>query len=824
LTQTHLTKLQEDDKNHRVLYKSYFHHISSLCKEGQVQEAMNLLAEMELKNLRVGPQVYGELLQGCVYQRAFFTGQQIHAQIVKNGYFFAKNEYLETKLVIFYAKCDVSEVANSLFCKLRVQNVFSWAAIIGMHCKMGLSEEALLGFVEMQKNGFFPDNFVVPNALKACGALGWIGFGKGVHGYVVKTGFGGCVFVASSLVDMYGKCGVLEDARKVFDGMLERNAVTWNSMIVSYVQNGMSKEAVEVFYDMRVEGVEPTRVTVSSFLSASANIGALEEGKQGHAIAVIGGLELDNILGSSIINFYFKVGLIDYAELVFSRMLEKDVVTWNLLISGYAQFGQVDIALNMCRLMRSENLRFDSVTLASLLSASADISNMKLGKEGHCYCIRNNLESDVVVASSIVDMYAKCERIDYARQVFNSTIKRDIVLWNTMLAAYAELGQSGEALKLFYQMQLEGVPPNVISWNSVILGFLRSGQVSEAKDMFLQLRSLGVQPNRITWTTLISGLAQNGFPDEAILVFQQMQEAGITPNTISLVSALSACTDMAALHYGKAFHGYVTRHNIWLSIPIATSLVDMYAKCGIIDQANWVFDMILSKELPLYNAMICAYALHGRALEALAVLKQLEEEGIEPDNITFTSVLSACSHAGLVNEGLELFSHMVSKFHVKPTMEHYGCVVNLLSRCGNFDEALRLILTLPCKPDAHILGSLLAACRDCHEIELGDYLSKHLLKLEPDNPGNYVALSNAYAASGRWDEVSYMRNLMKQKGLRKVPGCSWVQIGGELHVFVAGDKSHPKTRDIYTTLALLGMEMQITGYVPMFNDTEILCS
>uniref|UniRef100_A0A2N9HES6 DYW domain-containing protein n=1 Tax=Fagus sylvatica TaxID=28930 RepID=A0A2N9HES6_FAGSY len=785
---------------------------------------MNLLAEMELKNLRVGPQVYGELLQGCVYQRAFFTGQQIHAQIVKNGYFFAKNEYLETKLVIFYAKCDVSEVANSLFCKLRVQNVFSWAAIIGMHCKMGLSEEALLGFVEMQKNGFFPDNFVVPNALKACGALGWIGFGKGVHGYVVKTGFGGCVFVASSLVDMYGKCGVLEDARKVFDGMLERNAVTWNSMIVSYVQNGMSKEAVEVFYDMRVEGVEPTRVTVSSFLSASANIGALEEGKQGHAIAVIGGLELDNILGSSIINFYFKVGLIDYAELVFSRMLEKDVVTWNLLISGYAQFGQVDIALNMCRLMRSENLRFDSVTLASLLSASADISNMKLGKEGHCYCIRNNLESDVVVASSIVDMYAKCERIDYARQVFNSTIKRDIVLWNTMLAAYAELGQSGEALKLFYQMQLEGVPPNVISWNSVILGFLRSGQVSEAKDMFLQLRSLGVQPNRITWTTLISGLAQNGFPDEAILVFQQMQEAGITPNTISLVSALSACTDMAALHYGKAFHGYVTRHNIWLSIPIATSLVDMYAKCGIIDQANWVFDMILSKELPLYNAMICAYALHGRALEALAVLKQLEEEGIEPDNITFTSVLSACSHAGLVNEGLELFSHMVSKFHVKPTMEHYGCVVNLLSRCGNFDEALRLILTLPCKPDAHILGSLLAACRDCHEIELGDYLSKHLLKLEPDNPGNYVALSNAYAASGRWDEVSYMRNLMKQKGLRKVPGCSWVQIGGELHVFVAGDKSHPKTRDIYTTLALLGMEMQITGYVPMFNDTEILCS
>lgn len=286
-TPTHLTKLQEDAKSHQVLYKSYFHHISSLCKEGQVQEAVNLLAEMELKNLRVGPQIYGELLQGCVYQRALFTGQQIHAHIVKHGDFFTENEYIESKLVIFYAKSDVLEVSNRLFRRLLVQNVFSWAAIIGMHCRMGFSEEALLGFVEMQRNGFLPDNFVVPNALKACGALGWIGFAKGVHGYVVKMGFGGCVFVASSLVDRYGKCGILEDARKVFDGMLERNVVAWNSMIVSYVQNGMSKEAVEVFYDMRVEGLEPTRVTVSSFLSASANIGALEEGKQGHAIAVL---------------------------------------------------------------------------------------------------------------------------------------------------------------------------------------------------------------------------------------------------------------------------------------------------------------------------------------------------------------------------------------------------------------------------------------------------------------------------------------------------------------------------------------------------------
>ena len=275
---------------------------------------MNLLAEMELNNLPVGPEVYIELLQGCVDERALFMGQQLHSRIVKNGDFFARNEYIETKLVIFYSNCGVLEVGSRLFRRLRVQNVFSWAAIIGLHCRIGDCEEALLSLHEMHESGVLPDNFVAPIALKACGALRWIGFGKGVHAYVAKLGLDRCVFVASSLVDMYGKCGVMEDARKVFASILERNVVAWNSLIVGYVQNGMSEKAIEVFYDMRAEGVEPSIVTVLSFLSAAANIGGLQEGKQGHAIAILGGLELDNILGSSIINFYFKVGLIDDAE------------------------------------------------------------------------------------------------------------------------------------------------------------------------------------------------------------------------------------------------------------------------------------------------------------------------------------------------------------------------------------------------------------------------------------------------------------------------------------------------------------------------------
>lgn len=589
LSLNHLYKFQEN--------KSHIKHISHQCKASQIQEALECLSNVGPNNLSNKPQIYGEILQECVYQRDFLLGQQIHANIIKNGESLAKNDYVETKLVIFYSKCDALEAANVLFNGVLERNVYSWAAIIGLYCRLGYCDEALLGFCEMLKDSVLGDNFVLPNVLKACGALMLIEFGKGVHGHVVKLGFQDCVFVASSLVDLYGKCGCIDDAWNVFDVMVERNVVTWNSMISSCVQNGLNEEAIGTFYDMRVEGFEPTRVTMVAFLSASANICGIEEGKQAHAIALLSGMDLDDILGTSIINFYSKVGLVNDAELVFSRMLKKDVVTWNLMISCYVQHDQAERGIHLCQLMRLENFEYDSVTLASILSASAELKILKLGREAHCYCIKNDLVYDVVV-SSTVNMYAKCERINVARKVFDSAKKRDLVMWNTILAAYAEIGISGETLSLFYRMQLEGVPPNVISWNLVILSLLRNGRFNEAMDIFTEMRSLGIgpKPNLLTYTTLITDLARNGLGNEATTLFCKMLEEGIQPNTVSNIGILSACKLTASLRCGKAVHGYIFRHNILLTVPLATSLVDMYAKCGNLGQAKLVFDMAVHKQ------------------------------------------------------------------------------------------------------------------------------------------------------------------------------------------------------------------------------------
>ncbi|XP_072981497.1 pentatricopeptide repeat-containing protein At5g55740, chloroplastic-like [Typha angustifolia] len=558
------THLPGKVKSSQILRKSYINRISSLCKEGLLHEAFSVLTQMEHDDLYIGPEVYGELLQGCLYDRRFFQ-------------------------------------AEDLFLRQLKPNVFSWAAMIGMHCRLGFYGKALMDFCQMLESGIFPDNFAVPNALKASSALQWIGFGKGIHGYVWKMGFASCVYVLSSLVDFYGKCGALEDANNLFEEMPERTVISWNSMLVGFVHNGLNEEAMELFYAMRTEGVHPTRVSIASFLSASANLGAVEEGRQGHAIAVLSGLQLDNILGSSIINFYCKIGLVEEAEIVFNEMVERDVVTWNLLISGYLQDGQIDKALYTCCQMKSQNFKLDSVTLTSIIMACANSCKLELGKVGHGYSIRNGIESDTAVACSIVGLYASCGRIGDARQVFRAAITRDLALWNAMISAYAHFGMSSEALKLFYQMQLEGVPPNVVSWNSTILGFLRNGKFSEAQDMFSQMQLTGVRPNLTTWATLISGLAQNGFLYEAINLYGQMQEEGRRPCSMIVVGVLLACTNAVALHYGMVIHGHIIRQGLLSSISVTTSLIDMYVKCG---QGN-IADSIkfCSNEPLMYSAV-----------------------------------------------------------------------------------------------------------------------------------------------------------------------------------------------------------------------------
>ncbi|KAK3161243.1 hypothetical protein QOZ80_1BG0074370 [Eleusine coracana subsp. coracana] len=424
--------------------------LSQNCHEGGgLREAFALVARAERQSpspFAVGPEVYASLLQCCVAAESLRPGRQVHAAAIKRGPYYWRNAYVGTKLAVFYARCGALDDAERAFGALPDKNAFAWASVIGLWARAGLHARALAGFADMLGAGVPADNFVVPGALKACAGLGLGRAGRVVHGYAWKAGVAECVYVMSSLVDFYGKCGLVEDARGVFDAMPERTVVSWNSMLMAYIHNGRIDEAVELFYEMRVEGVLPTRVSVVSLLSASADLEAIDGGRQGHAVAVSSGLEMDVILGSSMINFYCKVGLVEAAEAVFEQMVERDVVTWNLMIAGYLQEGHVDKALDTCHRMLEANLKFDCVTLASIIMICVKSCSLVVGTAAHGYAVRNILESDATVACALIELYANSGRIEDARRVFDATRQRDMIMWNVLISAYADCSMSSEAL------------------------------------------------------------------------------------------------------------------------------------------------------------------------------------------------------------------------------------------------------------------------------------------------------------------------------------------------------------------------------------------
>lgn len=548
---------------------------------GALRDAFALVARAERDAcpaavVSVGPEAYASLLQCCVAAGCLRAGRQVHAAAVKRGPRYCRHAYIGTKLAVFYARCGALGDAERAFSALPAKNAFAWAAVIGMWSRAGLHGKALAGYAAMLEAGVPADNFVVPNVLKACAGLGLLGPGRAVHGYAWKAGVGNCVYVMSSLVDFYGKCGEVDDAREVFDVMPERTVVSWNSMLMGYIHNGRIDEAADLFYEMRVEGVLPTRVSVLSFLSASADLEVLDGGRQGHAVAVSSGLEMDLILGSSMINFYCKVGLVEAAEVIFEQMVERDIVTWNLMISGYLQDGQTDKALTTCHRMLESGLKFDCVTLASVIMACVKSYRMEVGGAAHAYAVRNNLESDKTVFCSLIELYSSSGRIEQMRRVFDSIRRRDIAMWKAMICAYADHGMGSEALKLLYQMQLEGTSPTAACWDSVLSAFIRNGQLDDALSTFYEMLQTSTRPNLRTWSLLISGLSRNGMHPEVMNLCCKMQEVEPAPSPTIFSAALLAVKSAASVQYGKAMHACIVKKGLLLSKSVVQSLLNMY--------------------------------------------------------------------------------------------------------------------------------------------------------------------------------------------------------------------------------------------------------
>lgn len=495
---------------------------------------------------------------------------------------------------------------------------------------------------------------------------------------------------------------------------------------------------------MRAEGFLPNSFTFPFVLKACARRLDFQLGLNVHTLVVKTGFDFDVYVKTSLLCLYAKCGYMEHAHKVFDDMPDKNVVSWTAIVSGYIGTGKYRQAIDTFLKLLEMGLRPDSLSLVRALWACSQLGDIRSGKWIDNYITEIGMARNVFVATSLVDLYAKCGNMEKARLVFDGIVEKDIVAWSSM----------------------------------------------------------------------IQGYASNGLPKEAVDLFFQMQNENLKPDCYAMVGVLSACARLGALELGEWVSNLMDRNEFFNNPVLGTALIDMYAKCGSMVQAWEIFKGMKKKDHVVWNAAMSGLAMNGHVKAVFGLFGQVQKYGVRPDGNTFMGLLCGCSHAGLVNEGRRYFNNMTKIFSLTPTIEHYGCMADLLGRAGLLDEAYQLIRSMPMKANSVVWGSLLGGCRLHRDTQLAEFVLKQLIELEPWNSAHYVLLSNVYSASQKWDEAADIRSRMNEQGLQKIPGCSWMQVNGVVHEFLVGDKSHELSDKIYAKLDELAKDLKAAGYVP----------
>ncbi|XP_077239865.1 putative pentatricopeptide repeat-containing protein At3g01580 [Tasmannia lanceolata] len=675
--------------------------------------------------------------------------RKMHGLLLVSG-FINPNSSMElgSQLVYIYVRLDSLQEALLVFNQLPKRTVFAWNSILKGLINVGQFSETIEFYHLMLKEDLIPDNFTYPLVLKACSGLCALEQGKQIQELIkfneIHHKMKPNIFVECAMIDMFAKCGSLNEARRIFDKMSQRDLVSWGAMVCGTVQDGDWYEALSLFRRMRLEGFSPDSDTIATVLPACSRLGALQHGMGLHSFAIRIGVDSDLYVSNALIDMYCKCGNTHEARWIFRGMEIKDVVSWSSLISGHSQNFEYNESLDLYLEMKGSNIRPNSVVIASVLPGFADLKLIKQGKEIHNYVIKHGFQYDVFVASALVDMYAKFGSLNKAEFIFEITYDRDIVMWNSMIAVYAFAGDF----------------------------------------------------------------------DSAFRILQRFHTSKFHPNSITIMSVLPLCTRLAALRHGKEIHGYTFRSGLSSVVSVENSIIDMYCKCGYLELGRKVFENMVDKDIVTYNTIIDALGMHGHEIQAFSIFNQMKKERIKPDKITFIALLSACSHGGLVDSGWFFYNSMIDGYGIVPEMEHYSCMVDLLGRSGHLEDAWEFIRKMPVEPGIDVLGSLLGACRVHKKIKLAEVVAELIFSKNLDDPGYYVLLSNIYASVGRWADVMKVRTMIKEKGLIKKPGNSWIQVGCSVHLFIARDRSHLEFDRIRKILKSLSLQMKDEGYIP----------
>ncbi|KAL9239439.1 hypothetical protein vseg_013761 [Gypsophila vaccaria] len=733
------------------------------------------------------------------------------------------------------------------------KNLFLWNLMISTYSRNAMYFDAVLLFCRLvSETEFRPDNFTLPCVIKSCGSLSNVGLGGVVHGLAVRLGLVSDVFVGNALVMMYGKFGLVSNAFRVFEGLSGRNVVSWNSIIRVCHENRLCTKGFGLFVRM-LEDEErflPDVVTVVTLLPVCADEMDVEMGRMIHGFAVKSGLSNDVTVNNALIDMYAKCVCPVAARMLFERSKSRNTVSWNSVIRSFSREGDDPTTFDLLRKMQMErgDVTLNEVTILNVLPAFRKTSQLLTLKDLHGYSIRHGLIfRGEFVANAFIVAYAKCESLTSGYSIFRGMETKTVNSWNAVIDGYAQYGDPRKAIDLYLEMKSLGLHPDLFCLNSLILacselklfssgkeihGFVLRNELDRDPFISVSLLSLYVRcdeslyarslfdrienKNSVSWNAMISGYSQMGSPVEAVDAFRQMGLKQFQPDEITLTSVLAACSLLSCLRLGKELHGFILRNDRSEDMFISSSIIDMYAKCGSLEVSRRLFDRLTlaERDLASWNVMISGYGYHGAGNEALVLFEQMKRTGIKPDHVTFIGVLVACSHGGLVEEGIKFLNDMDSLYGVEPKLEHYACVVDMLARAGRLHDAFKIVENMPMEADAKIWSCLVSSSRIHGNLVLGKKAAIKLLELDSNRAENYVLASNLLAQSGKWDDVRYLRAEMRKKNLQKDAGCSWIESGGKIYNFVVGDHKLPELRNLREIWDGLEKKIRSIGYIP----------
>ncbi|GAB2273750.1 hypothetical protein Dimus_008530 [Dionaea muscipula] len=587
--------------------------------------------------------------------------KQVHARIITHY------QSLKPIFIEWLLNLSLTGYARNLFDEMPKPNPSLYNLFIAAYSRKSLNKEAVDMFILMHSNNAQIFSLAIPPVVKSCSALSAIELGKQIHSLAVHCGgFDGNLFSQTAFMDFYAKSADLGCARLIFHGIAEKDPISYNCLISAYAKSG-------------------------------------------------------NVLA---------------ARELFDEMPERTVVSWNSMMQCYAHIRDQHEAMSIFERMQAEKFEPNGYTFVILLSVCAKMGDLDMGLKVKKFIDDSNMFKDMIVTTALLEMFVKCGAVDYARQEFDRMNKKDIVAWGAMIAGYTQNGRSREALQLF----------------------------------------------------------------ECIL------KENIKVNDVTIASVLTASAQLGSIETGEWIGSYVESEGYDTNQYVSSALLSMYSRCGNIDKALQIFDKMPEKDVASWNSMITGLAFNGRAMDAINLFEEMKKSKVDPNDITFVVLLTACTHVGLVDLGLEFFHSMSSIHSIIPKIEHCSCIVDLFCRSGRLKEAYEFICKMVVEPNVVIWGTLLSASRTHSNTELAELSVKKLQALEPENSGNYVLLSNTYANSGRWWDSLTVRNSMRDKKVQKSAAYSWIELENKVHEFLVSDSSHPRSDDIYNMVEGLTMQ------------------